>query len=158
MRKTITGHQPPTGTAPDPTWLDLDRLARVEVTSEEAGFPIEAALTSTGEPHGWRAGASGEQVIRILFDEPLTLRRVRLVFRETESARTQEFVVRWSNDGGRSYRDVVRQQYNFSPPDTVVEEQLYAVDLASATELELRIVPDVSGGEASASLIALRLA
>jgi hypothetical protein len=72
--------------------------------------------------------------------------------------RTQQFVLRWSSNGGRSYREIVRQQYNFSPPGTTREREDYAVDLDGVTTLELNIVPDISGGPARASLAQLRLA
>jgi hypothetical protein len=52
----------------------------------------------------------------------------------------------------------VRQQYNFSPPETAREIEEYDVDLDAVTALELRIVPDISGGSALASLAQLRLA
>jgi hypothetical protein len=64
-------------------WLDLERLAQVEITSEDAAHPIEAAL-GPGFGPGWRAAQPGEQAIRILFDEPQRLRRIRLVFDERE--------------------------------------------------------------------------
>jgi hypothetical protein len=57
-----------------------------------------------------RAAEPGPQTIQLLFDRPQTLRRIRLVFFEPELARTQEATLRWSGDGGRSFRDVVRQQ------------------------------------------------
>jgi hypothetical protein len=60
----------------------------------------------------------GPQTIRLVFDKPQKLRRIWLKFEETEIKRTQEFVLRWSPDGGRSYREIVRQQWNFSPPET----------------------------------------
>ena len=78
--------------------------------------------------------------------------------REAEAERTQEFVLRWSADGGATYRDVVRQQYTFSPPGTAAEVEEYRVELDGVTAVELRIVPDVRGGEARASLAELRLA
>jgi hypothetical protein len=138
-------------------WLDLERLAQVEITSESEAHPIESALT-TGTGPGWRAAEPGEQRIRINFDQPLSLRRIRLMFHEEGQPRTQEFVLRWSPDGGRSYREIVHQQYNFSPPGTTREVEDYRVGLNGATALELRIVPDVSGSDAYASLAQLRLA
>jgi hypothetical protein len=137
-------------------WLDLD-LARVEVTSEDPAHPIESALLPGAGP-GWRAAGPGEQTVRILFDQPARVRRARLTFREDGCARTQEFVLRWSADGGRSYREVVRQQFTFSPPGTTEEVEEYAADLDGVTVVELRVVPDVSGGGARASLEQLRLA
>jgi hypothetical protein len=100
--------------------LDLDRLAVVEVTSEDKDYPVESALVA-GETPGWRASDSGTQTIRLIFDQPQRLARIALVFEESETSRTQEFVLRWSGDAGRSFREIVRQQWNFSPPDSTRE-------------------------------------
>jgi len=138
-------------------WLDLQQLAEVELTSEDADYPIEAALTGdTGA--GWRAQQPGKQTIRLLFDRPRRLSHIQLVFEEAERQRTQEFVLRWSADGGASWREIVRQQYNFSPPPVSQELEDYSVDLDGLTMLELSIIPEISGGEARASLARLRLA
>ena len=67
-------------------------------------------------------------------------------------------MLRWSPDGGQSYREIVRQQYNFSPPGVTREFEDYTVDLAGVTALELRIVPDIGGGDARASVAQLRIA
>jgi len=139
----------------DEGWLDLDSAAVVEVTSEEKEYPVEAALVA-GVMGGWRAADSGTQTIRLIFDQPQRLRRIALVFEETTMPRTQEFVLRWSPDGGRSFREIVRQQWNFSP-STTREVEEYQVDLADVTVLELVIVPDISRGTACASLKSLRV-
>ena len=144
-------------TAPEDAWLNLDRLAQVELTSEDPAHPIEAALLPGGDA-GWRAAAPGRQTIRLRFDQPQPLRRIRLVFLEAETARTHEFVLRWSADGGQAYRDIVRQQWTFSPPETTREVEDYRVDLAGVTVLELELVPSISGGPARAALVELRLA
>ena len=134
----------------------MDSTAFVEVTSEENDYPIEFALLGT-EELGWRAANSGTQTIRLIFDEPQKLRCICLVFEESENARTQEFVLRWSPDTGNSFREIVRQQWNFSSPGSVREIEDYAVELSAVTVLELIIVPDISGGAAHASLASLRL-
>jgi hypothetical protein len=158
MRKRIIDEIPRTPPLPaGEGWLDLDTLALVEVTSEEAEHPVESALVEGGGS-GWRAARPGEQVVRVVFDEPQSLSRVRLLFEEESRGRTQEFVLRWSPDGGRTYRDVVRQQYTFSPPGTTREAEEYRVALDGVTALELRIIPDIDGGDARASLKLLRLA
>ena len=157
MRKRIIGHGPGEVAAAESGWLDLEHLAQVEITSEDLGYPIESALIP-GTGMGWRAAQPGEQTIRLLFDEPLRLKRVHLVFQEGEQERTQEFVLRWSSDSGQSYREIVRQQYNFSPPAATSEVEDYDVDLDGVTALELRIVPDISRGSARASLAQWRLA
>jgi hypothetical protein len=51
----------------------------------------------------------------------------------------------------------VRQQWNFSPPDTVREVEEYQVELSDVTVLELIIVPDITRGSARASLKSLRV-
>jgi hypothetical protein len=132
-------------------------VATVEVTSETKDHPVEYALLLS-ETRGWRAAQPGAQLIRLLFDHPLKVKRISLVFEETGNTRTQEFVLRWSSDLGRSFREIVRQQWNFSPPGTVQELEDYSVDLADLTVMELEIIPDKSGGEARASLESLRLA
>ena len=137
--------------------LDLTNLGMVEITSEDEAHPVECAL-QLGERRGWRAAEPGPQTIRLLFDHPQKLKRIWLVFEETEIQRTQEFVLRWSPDYGHSFREIVRQQWNFSPPGTVRETEDYTVDLSDVTVLELRILPDQRGGAARASLASLRLA
>ena len=137
-------------------WLDLERLAQVEVTSEEASHPIEAALLLDKES-GWRAAEPGEQLIRILFDEPQSLRRILLLFLAQEE-RTQEFVLRWAAQEGGQMQEIARQQYNFSPGGATRELEEYSVELAGVAVLELHLIPDISGGQARASLEQLRLA
>src|SRR6266478_10116920 len=137
-------------------WLDVERAAMVEITSEDKDYPVESAFAS-GEAQGWRAAESGTQTIRLVFDQPQSLKRIAVVFEEKEIARTQEFVLRWSADGGNSFREIVRQQWNFSPPETVREVQEYQVELSNVNVLELIIVPNMSGGAARASVKSLRL-
>lgn len=137
-------------------WLELPALASVQVTSEADGFPIESALT--GETtRGWRASRPGEQIIRILFDTPVSIRKIQLHFVETEQSRTQEFVLRWNTPDGVP-REIVRQQWNFSPGGSNSETEEYQVGLENAEVLELKIKPDIGGGNAVASLASLRLA
>ena len=159
MRKRLIGQQP--GGAPridEKQWLRLDALAAVEVTSEDAAHPIESALLPGGDGSGWRAAASGEQRVRILFDTPQPVRRIRLVFEETETARMQEFALRWSTPGEVGWREIVRQQYNFSPTQTTTEVEDYNVHLSEVAVLELVIVPDVEHARAPASLKQMRIA
>jgi hypothetical protein len=157
MRKRITASTFQSSPILEQGWLDLEKTASVEITSEDDAFPIESALLP-GRKHGWRATESGIQMIRLIFDEPQRLRRISLVFEETEIRRTQEFTLRWSPDRGHSFREIVRQQWNFSSPDAMREAEDYAVDLSGVTLLDLIIVPDIGGGQARASLLSLRVA
>ncbi|MGA2920495.1 MAG: hypothetical protein ABSE28_05280 [Candidatus Sulfotelmatobacter sp.] len=156
MRKNLIAPIPQSAPVPDEGWLDLEPAAVVEVTSETKEYPVEFALVA-GETRGWRAADSGTQAIRLIFDQPQRLTRIALVFEENEAERTQEFVLRWSPDSGRSFREIVRQQWNFSPPNAVREVEEFHVELSNVTTLELVIVPDISRGAAQASLKSLRL-
>src|SRR5436189_3251055 len=113
MRKQITSQSQRESPSANTSWLDLEALARVEVTSEDAAHPIESALLTVGAI-GWRAESPGEQTVRLLFDAPQRLRRIRLLFREEKEARTQEFVLRWSPTKDNSLTDVVRHHMNLS--------------------------------------------
>jgi hypothetical protein len=128
----------------------------VEVTSEDEHFPVESAFGS-GDERGWRATAPGHQTIRLIFDHPQRVKCVSLVFEEDEIERTQEFVLRWSSDGGSTLKEIVRQQWNFSPPGSRREVEQYQVDLHNVKVFELVIKPDIAGGVARASLKNLRL-
>lgn len=150
MRKRQIPPIPQNVPHPDKGWLNLGRMAVVEVTSEEKEYPVEAALVA-GEMRGWRAGSPGTQTMRLIFDQPQRLTRIALVFEETETPRTQELVLRWSPDSGRSFREIVGQQWNFSPPNSKRESEEYQVALSDVTVLELVIVPDISRGPARAS-------
>jgi hypothetical protein len=137
-------------------WLTLDGLAGVQATSEHPDFPITAPLSSP--PQGeWRAATPGEQVIVLQFGEPRTLRRLRLVFTETERSRTQEFCVSWWSTRQQP-RELVRQQFNFSPDGATTETEDYELPNEELIAIELRITPDISGGDAVASLAELRVA
>jgi hypothetical protein len=136
--------------------LDIERAAVVEVTSEDKDFPVESAFVS-GDTRGWRAAAPGVQTIRLIFDQPQRLRCISLIFEEDQTPRTQEFVLRWSREAGGSLREIVRQQWNFSPPETIRESEDYQVDLSNVTLVELVIKPNIGGGHSRASLKNLRL-
>ena len=159
MRKRITDEAMPQAGKAEVVhhWLDLEPIVEVELTSEDAAHPVESALKANGGS-GWRAATAGRQSIHILFDSPRTITHIQLVFEETVVTRTQEFVLSWSADNGTTMREIVRQQYNFSPAGETREVEDYTVTLEHLTRLELDIIPDISGGEARASLAVLRLA
>jgi hypothetical protein len=137
--------------------LDLQDLAHVGITSEDPAHPIESALLPGATP-GWRASEPGEQTIRLLFTQPQAVHRIWVDFVEPDVERTQEFVLRWSPDSGQTVHEIVRQQWNFSPNGATGQTEDLHVELTGVTQLELSIVPDISGGPTHASLTQLRLA
>ncbi|MET0063608.1 MAG: discoidin domain-containing protein, partial [Candidatus Thiodiazotropha endolucinida] len=134
-----------------------NEIAEVEITSEDSEHPIESALLFK-ETSGWRASHPGKQTIRLLFTEPQSIRLVRLKFTEHQTQRTQQYQLRYSLDGGQSFQEIARQQWNFSPQGSTSETEEHQVDLTAVTLLELVIIPEISGGDAIASLSQLRLA
>ena len=157
MRKRIVGRAQQEAVLADQDWLNVERLADVEVTSEDPRYPIEAALVP-GRGSGWRAAEPGRQTMRLLFTSPQRLRRIWLVFAESTIERTQEYVLRWSSDGGQSFHEIVRQQWTFSPQGSTCETEDHRVELSDVGILELSIMPNTSGDLAFASLVQLRIA
>jgi len=157
MRKRLIAEVRKDTLPPDHDWLNLEGLAEVEITSEDASHPIESALLPVAGS-GWRAAEPGKQTIRLLFNHPQQLRWIRVDFIESDAERTQEYVLRWSPDGGQSFQDIVRQQWNFSPGGATSETEDHRVDLPGVTVLELGITPDISGKSVCASLAHLRVA
>ena len=75
MRKRLIPHPRDVSAASQP-WLDVAELAQVELTSEDPACPIDAALRPSPTP-GWRAAEPGAQRIRLVFDHPQALHRLR---------------------------------------------------------------------------------
>ena len=159
MRKSIVSPSAVAATPISDLWRDLERIARVEISSEDEQFPIEHALGKKATT-GWRAAETGPQLIRLHFDEPLNIKRIQLHFVEKAAERSQEFAV--FAGSGTELKEVVRQQWTFSPHGSTEEIEDYTVNLSGITTLELRIDPDRSHdpkqSQAYASLQSLKLA
>ncbi|EAU55442.1 hypothetical protein [Mariprofundus ferrooxydans] len=151
MRKKLIARDMKAESDNEESWLDLENLVQVEMSSEDEAYPIESALAAGTGP-GWRAAEAGEQTLRLLFDQPQRIELIRLLFQVDDQERTQQFTLRWSPDGGATYHEIARQQYNFSAPDATQELETFRVDFDGVTALELQIIPDISGGNARASL------
>jgi hypothetical protein len=135
-------------------WMNLESMAKVEVTSEDRVHPVEDALLPSNGI-GWRAAQPGRQILRVLFDEPQTLHHIHLVFVEERIPRTQEVLLRWSRGNHQPFEQIVRQQYNFTPPSREIED--YTVELNGVKRLEMEINPSINDGDFYASLAELRL-
>jgi hypothetical protein len=151
MRKTInsaTVHSEPSA---QQQWLDLEEVAKVEVTSQDSRFPLESALVPK-KRRGWRAARRGKQIIRIVFDKPTGLRRIRLEFSEPEIERTHQFSLQWSAKPSGPFVEIVRQQWNFSPRGSTTEIEDYRVNLDGVSVLQLAIKLDLASENAYATL------
>lgn len=129
------------------------------MTSELPEHPIDNAFDARRGPGGsrWVAAEPGEQTLILAFDNPQTVRHITLEVEERNVSRRQELDVSVSCDGGRTYRELVRQEYNFSPPGTTFEREEWAVEGTGVTHLRLRIKPDKGETPYRATLTALAL-
>ena len=157
MRKHIINATEPNPPETSEEWLNLEEIARVEVSSEDSRFPIESAF-KRGQSPGWRANQPGEQTIRLLFDEPKDIRRISLRFSEPQVERTQQFTLRWADSQTGPFTEIVRQQWNFNPRNSTMEVEDYKVDLHQVLALELTIDPDLGKNQAFAALTDWHLA
>lgn len=158
MRKQILGQaSPPSTRRPDE--LDLPALATALLTSESADHPIENIFDDHRGPGGtrWVAEIPGEQILTLAFDRPQNLHRVELEVEDLDETRTQELELLLSQDGGQSYRHILRQEFNFSP-GTTFEREVWTVTATGVTHVRLRIKPDKGGRPCRATLTSLVLA
>jgi hypothetical protein len=156
MQKKITPAIQKSGPSTDGGWLDLAAVAEVEITSEQPEHPIEAALLP-GKNKGWRANEPGQQVIRLLFSPAQKITHIHLHFEESAVVRTQQYVLQWSPQPNQPCREIVRQQWNFSPRGATAEIEDHHIDLPPVAVLELIIDPDQGNQAAFASLESMRI-
>ena len=158
LRKQIINVSP-ASPVPLPGRIDVAAVATVLVTSEDPDHPVDHAFDALQVPVGtrWVAGEPGEQVLILAFDAPQAIRRVVLEIEDREVARTQELQLAVSGDGGQTYRELLRQEYNFSPPGTTFEREDWAVAAENVTHLRLVIKPDKGGKPCRATITTLAL-
>jgi hypothetical protein len=139
--------------------IPIEDVAVVEVTSEQPHHPIDNAFDSSRGPGGtrWIADAPGTQFVTLVFDRPQTIRQIGIEVEETEESRTQELSVSASFDGGRTYRELIRQEFHFSPPGTTFERERWSVSADAVTHLRLEIKPDKGGQIGRATLTSVIL-
>ena len=142
-----------------PSRIDIAAVATVLVTSEAPSHPVDHAFDGNGGPGGsrWVAGETGEQAVILAFDAPHPIRSMALEVEEREVARTQEIQLAVSGDGGKTYRELLRQEYNFSPPGTTFEREDWAVAAEGVTHLRLVIRPDKGDKPCRATVTSLAL-
>jgi hypothetical protein len=158
VRKNIITPTPPDdAVSVDTAWLDLSKIARVEVTSEDSDHPVEGVFEAK-EGSYWRAASPGKQTIRLVFDDPQDIRRTQVRIEEADCTRMQEFFISWSRSSDEKPREVLRQQWNFSPGGSTIEVENYEVELNDVRVLELNIDPGRGAGAAHATLSAWRVA
>ena len=139
--------------------LSLLALAEVQASSEADGHPLLLAFDEGVGPGAtyWKAGDQGEQTVTVTFREPCALERVTLEVEEREIARTQEVQVAFSTDGGLTYREVLRQEFTFSPGGATWEQENWRVQLDDVTNVRLVIKPDKGRQDVYATITSFQL-
>ncbi len=105
---------------------------------------------------GWLAEAGGPQLVNIRFRQPIAVGRVRLVFEERDRERTQEFTLTCADATGAT-REIVRQQFTFSPGGATRQIEEFVLEVEAVTELGVRIVADIANAAVPASLRECRI-
>jgi hypothetical protein len=157
LRKQVLAH--PATTEAHPEALPVADIATVLVTSETPDHPIDNVFDGRRGPGGtrWVAEKPGEQTVILAFDVPQRIRKVTMEIEEKAVSRTQEVALAVSNDGGQKYRELVRQEFNFSPPDTTFEREEWTIAADLVTHLRLWIKPDKGSKPCTATLTSLAL-
>lgn len=139
--------------------IPIGSLATVFVSSETLDHPIDYAFDQQRGPGGtrWIAEEPGEQTVILAFDTPQSIDRVAIEVEECDAYRTQEIQLAVSIDGGASYRELRRQEFNFSPDSTTFEREEWNISEGGITHLRLWIKPDKGGKPCRATLTSLSL-
>ena len=139
--------------------IDIAGCATIAYSSEDPAHPVEHMLDGRSGPGATRwisARPDTTEHIVIEFDRPQTISRLVYEVEETMRERTQEVRVEVSEDGGRSYRQILVQEYNFSPGGATYQREEQHFDVRQVTHVHLTVVPNKSGS-GTATLTALRL-
>lgn len=147
------------GTSDKAGRIYIPEVATVLVTSEAAEHPVDCLFDDHDGPGGtrWVAAVDGEQVLIIAFDTPQTIQEVGLETEELQASRNQVLTLSLSQDGGRTYREILRQEFNFSPPGTTFERERWIVPATMVSHLRVTIRPDKGGKLGRASLTSLTI-
>ena len=139
--------------------IDIATHAVLAYTSEDPDHPIDNLIDGHYGRHStfW-AGANANTVERIIveFDQPQSVSWMIYEVEDCACARTQEVSVEVSSDGGRTYRQMLVQEYTFSPAGATFQREVQRLNLPPISHLRLTIVPDKHGSGA-AKLNSLRL-
>jgi hypothetical protein len=139
--------------------IDIAGCATIAYSSEDPAHPVEHLLDGHSGPGATRwisARPDTVEHIVVEFDRPQAISRLVYEVEEAMRERTQEVRVEVSEDGGRSYRQILVQEYNFSPGGATYQREEQRFNLLQVTHLRFTIVPNKSGS-GTATLTAFRL-
>lgn len=139
--------------------IDIAACATIAYSSEDPAHPVEHMLDGDTGPGATRwisVRLDTVEHIVVEFDQPQAISRLAYEVEEAERERTQEVHVEVSEDGGRTYRQILVQEYTFSPQGATYQREEQRFNLRQVTHLRLTIVPN-KNGSGTATLTTLRL-
>ncbi len=139
--------------------VDLAGCATIAYTSEDSAHPIDALFDDSGGPDGtfWASERANvtEQII-VEFDRPRSISRLVYEVAEARVERTQEIRLAVSSDEGRTFRQVLVQEYSFSPRGATFQREEVRLGASDVTHLRFTVVPNKSGsGKATLTSVQL---
>ena len=152
-------NEPVSVCAERPGEIDIASVARFAYSSEHPDHPLEHLIDGHYGRGGTRwASARPNTTERIVldFEPPQHISHLLYEVEECYVERTQEVRVEVSMDHGRTYRQVLAQDYTFSPQGATFQHEELQLNLCAITNLSLTIVPN-KGGPGVATLTSLRL-
>jgi hypothetical protein len=159
LRKRIINTGGASVSGADSGSIDIPAVATVIVTSEDPAHPIDHIFNNHDHigARRWVAANTGEQCVIFDFDTPQPIHQIAVAIEEREVQRSQELTISISSDGGQSYQELIRQEYNFSPPGTTWERETWSLPATRVSHLRLQIKPDKGGKLCHATLTSLIL-
>lgn len=142
-----------------PGEIDIASHATLAYSSEDPDHPLEHLLDrhfGQGATRWASARPNATEYIVLEFDHPQRVSRLIYEVEECLQERTQAVRVEVWTDHVRTYRQVLAQDYTFSPQGATFEHEDVQLDLPAITHLKLTIVPN-KGGSGVATLTSLRL-
>lgn len=139
--------------------VNIASLASFEYSSEAPDFPLEHLIDGRDGPGGTRwasARANTTECIVLEFDPAQPVSRLVYEVEERAQERTQEVRLGVSSDRGKTYREVLAQDYTFSPQGATFQREDLQLHLIGITHLKLTIIPN-KGGAGIATLTCLQL-
>ena len=139
--------------------IDIAGCATIAYSSENPAHPVEHLVDGRSGPGATRwLGAHPDVTEQIVveFDQPQTISRLVYEVEEARCERTQEVRLEVSEDGGRTYRQILVQEYTFSPAGATYQREEQRFNLHQVGQLRLTIIPN-KNGSGTATLTSLRV-
>src|ERR1700731_187796 len=125
--------------------IDIAGCATIAYSSENPAHPVDHMLDGHCGPGATRwVSARPDTVEHIVveFDQPQAIGRLVYEVEEAMRERTQEVRVEVSEDGGRTYRQILVQEYTFSPRGATYQREEQRFNLHQVSHLRFTIVPN----------------